>query len=533
MAKIISVDSKHEENSRKQNIFRLIWEWFLSLDKLSRLSIATIILIAIATPSIVSTYLVFNPRAAVAPSVGTSYSSAPSSTSPLAPKSLVSGSGSAGAQSYTVDSEIVSLLTLLNYYRVLNGLPALTPSLILTEVAKWMSNDMASNNYFGHTDSLGRDPYRRMNDFGYTYNTWKGENLAAGYQTASAVLEGWKASVEHNKLLLKPEFTAVGLYRAYNSNSSFGWYWAQEFGGTIDTPVAYVTPALNTLNVKSSPVAGAVITDAFGRGLNGTTNYTKTSSSTMNTRLDAPSSFITGGIKYNFSSASGCRNSGGADNTDRFCDVYVVGGETQTVTFTYSASTPSTNTLNVKSSPVAGAVITDAFGRGLNGTTNYTKTSSSTMNTRLDAPSSFITGGIKYNFSSASGCRNSGGADNTDRFCDVYVVGGETQTVTFTYSASTPSTNTLNVKSSPVAGAVITDAYSKGFGGTTYYFKTSSSTISTRIDAPSSFTSAGVTYKFSSASGCRNSSGADNADRFCDVYVTGGGSQNVAFYYTR
>ena len=37
---------------------------------------------------------------------------------------------------------------------------------------------MASKNYFSHTDSLGRDPFTRMNAFGYSASAM-GENIAA------------------------------------------------------------------------------------------------------------------------------------------------------------------------------------------------------------------------------------------------------------------------------------------------------------------------------------------------------------------
>ncbi|MBI2031538.1 MAG: hypothetical protein HYT08_02880 [Candidatus Levybacteria bacterium] len=258
MAKIVSIDSKHEKTSRQRNLFKLIWEWFLSLDGLSRLFIVSIILIAVATPSIVSTYLIFNPKAAITSNVGTSYSVAPSSSQPIAPKSLVSGSGIAPAQNYTVDSEIINLLALFNNYRAQKGLSVLTPSLILTEVAKWMANDMASKNYFSHTDSLGRDPFKRQSDFGYTFNTWRGENLASGSQTGSEALEAWKGSPGHNANLLNPNYTAVGFYRAYNPNSTFGWYWAQELGGTIDTPVSYIA-STPTSTPTPTPVPTASI----------------------------------------------------------------------------------------------------------------------------------------------------------------------------------------------------------------------------------------------------------------------------------
>jgi uncharacterized protein YkwD len=72
----------------------------------------------------------------------------------------------------TLDSEEQAFLTLINNYRQASGLQPLQVSVTLTNASKWMSNDMATKNYFSHTDSLGRDPYQRLIDFGYTCNTW-------------------------------------------------------------------------------------------------------------------------------------------------------------------------------------------------------------------------------------------------------------------------------------------------------------------------------------------------------------------------
>src|SRR3989304_854393 len=74
----------------------------------------------------------------------------------------------------------------------------------------WMSNDMAVNNYFSHTDSLGRDPFQRMAAFGYSYNTWKGENLVAGADTAQGAFDLWKNSPGHNANIMNANFKAMG-----------------------------------------------------------------------------------------------------------------------------------------------------------------------------------------------------------------------------------------------------------------------------------------------------------------------------------
>jgi uncharacterized protein YkwD len=127
-----------------------------------------------------------------------------------------------------------SLLELINAHRADNGLSALDFSSTLTDVAAWMSRDMAEKDYFSHTDSLGRDPFQRMADFGYNYNTWKGENLAAGSDTPQMTFQLWRDSPGHNANMLNSNFVVVGLAKAYGSGSTYGWYWAAEFGGYDD-----------------------------------------------------------------------------------------------------------------------------------------------------------------------------------------------------------------------------------------------------------------------------------------------------------
>ena len=55
---------------------------------------------------------------------------------------------------YSLDGEELAFLSLINGYRAENGLGALTISTNLNRAAHWMSNDLGTNNYFSHTDSL-------------------------------------------------------------------------------------------------------------------------------------------------------------------------------------------------------------------------------------------------------------------------------------------------------------------------------------------------------------------------------------------
>ena len=135
-----------------------------------------------------------------------------------------------------LDADEEAFTQLINEYRAANGLGALSADNQLNDVARWKSQDMATNNYFSHTDSLGRDPFQRMADFGYTYNTWLGENLAAGIETAQAAFELWKGSPSHNANMLNPNFKVIGVALTFGPGSTFGWYWATEFGGQGEPP---------------------------------------------------------------------------------------------------------------------------------------------------------------------------------------------------------------------------------------------------------------------------------------------------------
>jgi uncharacterized protein YkwD len=139
-----------------------------------------------------------------------------------------------GIASPQVGQDEQALLDLINAHRVDNGLSPLSISPTLTDAALWMSRDMAEKDYFSHTDSLGRDPFQRMADFGYNYNTWKGENLAAGSDTPQMTFQLWRESPGHNANMLNSNFVVVGLAKAYGPSSTYGWYWAAEFGGYND-----------------------------------------------------------------------------------------------------------------------------------------------------------------------------------------------------------------------------------------------------------------------------------------------------------
>lgn len=129
-----------------------------------------------------------------------------------------------------VESEF---LTLINNYRVENGLAPFASSATLNVAAYDHSLDMSVNDYFSHTSQDGASPWDRMAEAGYDYNTTKGENIAYGYPSAADVFEGWRNSPGHDANMLHADFGAIGI--GYVSD---GHYWTTTFGGHVDAAPA-------------------------------------------------------------------------------------------------------------------------------------------------------------------------------------------------------------------------------------------------------------------------------------------------------
>ncbi|MCI0351342.1 MAG: CAP domain-containing protein [Acidobacteriales bacterium] len=173
----------------------------------------------------------------------------------------------AGAQS--LGPEQLTMQRLINEYRAQNGKSQLKISASLTRAAEWMSGDMASKNYFSHTDSQGRDPFARMSAFGYNYPTSRGENLAAGYDDAVRTFNQWKASPGHNSAMLNGNYNVIGIARVFGANTTYKWYWTTDFGGFVDATIdsgGPTTQQVRTVNAANfvQTIAPDCIVATFG-----------------------------------------------------------------------------------------------------------------------------------------------------------------------------------------------------------------------------------------------------------------------------
>ncbi len=115
------------------------------------------------------------------------------------------------------------VVRLVNEIRVRYGLKELTYDWELSRVARYKSQDMRDNNYFSHTSPVYGSPFQMMKNFGISYRS-AAENIAKGYTTPQAVVNGWMNSSGHRANILNASFTRIGV--GYVAD---GRYWTQMF----------------------------------------------------------------------------------------------------------------------------------------------------------------------------------------------------------------------------------------------------------------------------------------------------------------
>ncbi len=138
------------------------------------------------------------------------------------------------------------VIELTNQIRVANNLPPLKRNDTLQAAADWIVQDNASRDTPSHTDALGRNIGARLTDFGYAYSI-AAENLAAGYFSPEAVLDGWMNSTGHRANILRDNICEIGAGYIYQSGTMYGHFWSQNFGCRWNTyPVVINNEAAST-----------------------------------------------------------------------------------------------------------------------------------------------------------------------------------------------------------------------------------------------------------------------------------------------
>ena len=119
-------------------------------------------------------------------------------------------------------SQIGEVLALVNAERAKNGLSPLTLDTELTSNANIRAKEIVEQ--FSHTRPNGESC-----DTAVTVNwSYIGENIAMGYPTPEAVMNGWMNSDGHRKNILNGDFTKIGIGVC---SSGGAMYWVQLFVG--------------------------------------------------------------------------------------------------------------------------------------------------------------------------------------------------------------------------------------------------------------------------------------------------------------
>ena len=125
----------------------------------------------------------------------------------------------AGYQDRLFEQQVIDLT---NEARAAGGCGPLSNDPLLHKAALAHSVDMSENEYFDHFSLDGSNPGDRIARAGYDFRGWA-ENIAWGYPTAEAVVNGWMNSPGHRSNILNCGFTEVGI-------GFYDRFWTQNFG---------------------------------------------------------------------------------------------------------------------------------------------------------------------------------------------------------------------------------------------------------------------------------------------------------------
>jgi len=115
---------------------------------------------------------------------------------------------------------------LVNVERSKVGLSPLKLNWELSRVARVKSQDMSDKNYFSHNSPTFGSTFSLIGKYGIVYSA-AGENIAYGYSTPAAVMNGWMNSPGHRANILGKQYNQIGVGMVKNSKGQI--YWTQVF----------------------------------------------------------------------------------------------------------------------------------------------------------------------------------------------------------------------------------------------------------------------------------------------------------------
>jgi len=121
---------------------------------------------------------------------------------------------------------------LINQYRREKGLKPLKLNAELTAAAKSHSRDLAKWDRISHYGSDGSNPWDRVKRTGYRARL-AAENVGTGQVDFKEVLRGWEESPGHNKNLLLPDATHMGIALVQDPKTEFKSFWTLVIGAPM------------------------------------------------------------------------------------------------------------------------------------------------------------------------------------------------------------------------------------------------------------------------------------------------------------
>jgi uncharacterized protein YkwD len=121
---------------------------------------------------------------------------------------------------------------IINQYRKDKGLKPLKLNSELTEAAKAHSRDLAKWDRISHYGSDGSNPWDRVKRTGF-HARLAAENVGTGQIDFSEVMRGWKESPGHNKNLLLPDATHMGVALVQDPRTEFKSFWTLVIGSPM------------------------------------------------------------------------------------------------------------------------------------------------------------------------------------------------------------------------------------------------------------------------------------------------------------
>lgn len=120
------------------------------------------------------------------------------------------------------------VLALINEQRASAGLAPLVMNASAQQAAGIRASELVST--FSHTRPDGSSCYTILDQAGIGYGV-AGENIAAGQNSASSVMNSWMNSVGHRDNILNAGYSQVGIACYYDPSSPYTYYWVQLFIG--------------------------------------------------------------------------------------------------------------------------------------------------------------------------------------------------------------------------------------------------------------------------------------------------------------